>query len=359
MIGDVAPRAEYRTRNADPASLRHPSRSLRCAEGGWCQREESLRGLLNDLEPVADIDVIVVSGDIADDGSLDAYISVRDIVRDFALRRRTPVFYSTGNHDERRAFARALGSGHLRPEGGNHARAMLTSPAGERAAVSVVDGFRFITLDSLVPGMGYGLLGGAQLDWLREVLATPAPMGSVLVLHHPPIALDVEVQHALGLRNPGELADAIRGTDVRLILCGHFHLQLSGHLESVPVWVTPGVVGRVDLTAPPGTERAVRGPRPPWSRSAPTAGRCSTPSTRATRGRARRSTSSTGSSSVRSSTGSGRTPGPHPGTDSRGTRPHHTSPREHPPRRTKGKSPGNSVLFEGSDRANFVRNSKR
>ncbi|MDX2707802.1 metallophosphoesterase [Streptomyces sp. PA03-6a] len=226
---------------------------------GGVNARESLRGLLNDLEPVADIDVIVISGDIADDGSLDAYISVRDIVRDFALRRRAPVFYSTGNHDERRAFARALGSGHLRPEGGNHARAMLTSPAGERAAVSLVDGFRFITLDSLVPGMGYGLLGGAQLDWLREVLATPAPMGSVLVLHHPPIALDVEVQHALGLRNAAELADAIRGTDVRLILCGHFHLQLSGHLESVPVWVTPGVVGRVDLTAPPGTERAVRG----------------------------------------------------------------------------------------------------
>ncbi|MFB7293412.1 metallophosphoesterase family protein [Actinacidiphila glaucinigra] len=228
-------------------------------KAGGVNARESLRGLLNDLEPVADIDVIVISGDIADDGSLDAYLSVRDIVRDFALRRQAPVFYSTGNHDERRAFARALGSGHLRPDGRNHARAMLTSPAGERAAVSMVDGYRFITLDSLVPGMGYGLLGGAQLAWLREVLATPAPMGSVLVLHHPPIALDVEVQHALGLRNPGDLADAIRGTDVRLILCGHFHLQLSGHLESVPVCVTSGVVGRVDLTAPPGTERAVRG----------------------------------------------------------------------------------------------------
>ncbi|MGW3244434.1 metallophosphoesterase family protein [Streptomyces sp. NPDC001070] len=226
---------------------------------GGVNARESLRGLLNDLESVPDIDVIVISGDIADDGSLDAYISVRDIVRDFALRRRAPVFYSTGNHDERGAFARALGSGHLRPDGRNHARAVLSSPEGERAAVSVVDGYRFVTLDSLVPGMGYGLIGATQLGWLRDVLATPAPRGTVLVLHHPPIALDVEVQRALGLRNAGDLADAIRGTDVGLILCGHFHLQLSGYLETVPVWVTPGVVGRVDLTAPPGTERAVRG----------------------------------------------------------------------------------------------------
>lgn len=226
---------------------------------GGVNARESLRGLLNDLESVPDIDVIVVSGDIADDGSPDAYISVRDIVRDFALRRGASVFYSTGDHDERRAFARTLGSGHLRPDGRNQARAVFTSPAGERAAMSLVDGYRFITLDSLVPGMGYGLVSEAQLTWLRGVLATPTPRGTVLVLHHPPIALDVEVQQVLGLRNAGELADAIRGTDVGLILCGHFHLQLSGYLESVPVWVTPGVVGRVDLTAAPGTERAVRG----------------------------------------------------------------------------------------------------
>lgn len=43
------------------------------------------------------------------------------------------------------------------------------------------------------------------------------------------------------------------------MLTGHFHLQLCGLLESVPVWVTPGVVNRIDLTTAPGTERAVRG----------------------------------------------------------------------------------------------------
>ncbi|MEU1618874.1 hypothetical protein ABZ479_16460 [Streptomyces sp. NPDC005722] len=46
---------------------------------------------------------------------------------------------------------------------------------------------------------------------------------------------------------------------MRLVLCGHFHLQLFGHLGPVPVWVTPGVLSRIDLTGPQGTERAVRG----------------------------------------------------------------------------------------------------
>lgn len=44
-----------------------------------------------------------------------------------------------------------------------------------------------------------------------------------------------------------------------MLLTGHFHLQLFGLLVSVPVWVTPGVVNRIDLTTAPGTERAVRG----------------------------------------------------------------------------------------------------
>ncbi len=36
-------------------------------------------------------------------------------------------------------------------------------------------------------------------------------------------------------------------------------MQLTGHLCGVPVWVTPGVVTRIDLTAPRGLVRAVRG----------------------------------------------------------------------------------------------------
>jgi 3',5'-cyclic AMP phosphodiesterase CpdA len=220
---------------------------------------QALRGLLADLAHLRDLDVVVVSGDIADDASPEAYRRARELLSGFAGERGVPLLFSTGNHDERRAFAEALGSGHLAPGGADRAEAALASAELERAAVSAVGGHRLVTLDSLVPGKGYGLVSRTQLDWLRGVLATPAPHGTVLVFHHPPITLDVEVQRALGLRNADELADAIRGSDVRLILCGHFHLQLSGRLADATVWVTPGVVSRIDLTAPRHTERAVRG----------------------------------------------------------------------------------------------------
>ncbi|WP_405552267.1 metallophosphoesterase family protein [Streptomyces canus] len=117
-----------------------------------------------------------------------------------------------------------------------------------------------VTLDSLVPGKDYGRIGRAQLDWLGEVLAAPAAHGTLLAFHHPPVALEVEVQRALGLQDADELGAVIRGTDVQLILCGHFHLQILGRLEQATVWVTPGIVSRIDLTAQPDTERAVHGP---------------------------------------------------------------------------------------------------
>ena len=162
----------------------------------------ALRRLLAELGHLHDLDALVVTGDVADDGSREAYARARELLSDYAGRRGADVFYTTGNHDDRTAFADVLGSGHVQPE------AVYEGAAGERAGASTVDGWRLITLDTLVPSKGYGRLDGGQLDWLRELLVTPAPLGTVLAFHHPPVALDVDVQQALGLQNSAELAES-------------------------------------------------------------------------------------------------------------------------------------------------------
>jgi len=214
--------------------------------------------LLHDCRHLPGIDLVVLSGDVADDGSAEGYRDARALVGGFARERGVPALFCTGNHDDRAAFAESLGSGHLDPDGRDMGR-LLPGASGLRAAVSHTGGYRVVTLDSLVPGEVHGRVDRAQLVWLREVLAAPYGRGSVVVLHHPPIALPGTVQERVGLRDPDELAAALDGTDVRVVLCGHYHLQLSGRLGVVPVWVTAGVVTRIDLTAPAGLERAVRG----------------------------------------------------------------------------------------------------
>jgi Icc protein len=218
----------------------------------------ALKGLLYDVRRVPDLDLVVVSGDVADDGSEQGCRAVRDVVGEFAAARGIPQIYSTGNHDRRDGFTAALGSGHLGADG---------SPIGRSAdlddviaAVSDVNGLRVITLDSLVPAETYGVLGREQLDWLAGELATPAPAGSVVVLHHPPVSLDaVPFMRSVVLQRPEELGNALAGSDVQAVLCGHLHHQLTGRLGETPVWVTPGVITRIDLTAPPALARGVLG----------------------------------------------------------------------------------------------------
>jgi 3',5'-cyclic AMP phosphodiesterase CpdA len=219
----------------------------------------ALERILHDARFVPGIDLVVVSGDIADDGSTEGYAGVLERVGRFAAERGVPHVYCTGNHDDRETFAAVLGSGHVAPDGGDVGR--LAPDAGDlRVAVSEVSGLRVITLDSLVPGSVHGLVGDGQLAWLRSLLDQPAPAGSVIVVHHAPIALDsTGAMTSVNLHNARQLADVVSATDVRAVLCGHFHVQLSGSLDGVPVWVTPGVVTRIDLTTPPHLYRAVKG----------------------------------------------------------------------------------------------------
>jgi 3',5'-cyclic AMP phosphodiesterase CpdA len=216
----------------------------------------ALDRLLASLEHIEELDLVLVSGDIADDGSAEGSIMVRDRIARFASLRGIPHIYLPGNHDTRAGFRSAFGSGHLSESGQDLASSSFDGE--ECAAVSHHNGLRVVTLDSVVPGETYGWLGEDQVAWLRRVLDSPAPQGTIVALHHPPIPVaDSPFLSGVNLRDPGALAAAIEGSDVRGVLCGHFHLQAMGFLGTVPVWVCPGAESRVDVTAPRDTVRFV------------------------------------------------------------------------------------------------------
>jgi 3',5'-cyclic-AMP phosphodiesterase len=219
----------------------------------------SLERVLDDCRRLEDLDLVIVTGDVADDGSAEGCALVRDRVGTFAAERNIPHVYTTGNHDRRPGFTEALGTGHLGATG-NDLGTPLRGLTGERAAVSEVNGLRVITLDSLVPGYVHGVISTAQLEAVRDLLRHPAAAGTIVAFHHPPIHVPTaRWMRDAGLQNGDALRGVLEGTDVVAVLCGHFHLQLSGTLGGAPVWVTTGVVTRIDLTAPSHVMRAVKG----------------------------------------------------------------------------------------------------
>ncbi|KSU54222.1 phosphodiesterase [Microbacterium enclense] len=181
-------------------------------------------------------DAVVFTGDLTDLGEPEAYQALRAEVEPWAERLGAPVVWVAGNHDERPA---------LRAE-------LLDAEATEEPVTGVwnLDGLRLIALDSTVPGWHHGDLDAEQLAWLRAELAEPAPLGTILALHHPPLPTHIPFFDILELRDQPGLADTIRGSDVRAILAGHLHYSTSGTFAGVPVSVAAASCYTMDLARP-------------------------------------------------------------------------------------------------------------
>lgn len=202
---------------------------------GAPSRENLLVGLslLSDVGVMPD--VIVLSGDLADTGDAACYDELAERLERFA--RGAMLVYLPGNHDDRGTFSRRL----------------LDTVAPRGGALNQVHwhgGLRIIALDSTVPGMDHGELDAVTLAFLGAELTTPAPDGTLVALHHPPIPSPVEPISGTRLRNPDALGAALAGSDVRLIVCGHYHHVMLGAVGGVPVWVSPAVSDLTDVTHP-------------------------------------------------------------------------------------------------------------
>ncbi len=192
---------------------------------------------------------LVLTGDLADSGSPAAYRRLRAVVEPLARHLGAPVIYAMGNHDERTAFRRELLGAAPATD------SLSTIPCD---SVHWIAGLRIVVLDSTTPGYDSGHLTDAQLAWLRDELARPAPDGTVLVLHHPPVPSPMLVVELMTLRETDRLARAVAGSDVRIILCGHAHHASCGLLAGIPVWVSPATAFGADLLSPAGRARALR-----------------------------------------------------------------------------------------------------
>ncbi len=168
---------------------------------------------------------LVFTGDLADRAEPAAYARLRELVEPVAEELGAQVVWVMGNHDERAPYARGL----FGPD---------ADPDAPQDRVHDVDGLRVVALDTSVPGYHHGALSPAQLVWLAEELAVPAPHGTVLAMHHPPIPLPMlRAAEVIELADQHLLAEVVAGSDVRAILGGHYHYSSHSTLAGIPVSV--------------------------------------------------------------------------------------------------------------------------
>lgn len=163
-------------------------------------------------------DVILLTGDLAQDESAKAYQLLQAKFSDFAI----PIYAIPGNHDNPDLIQSILAHSPFQPE-----------------RSFALGGWQFILLDSSVEGEVHGHLSSGTLTTLEQVLcSTQYP--TLIALHHPAYPVQSDWLDQIGLQNRDELWSLLdRYPQVKTVLCGHIHQDMPFSRQGIQYLSTP------------------------------------------------------------------------------------------------------------------------
>jgi len=170
------------------------------------------------LEEQPLIDLVIASGDLSQDGSVESYQAFREASERIAAPKR----WLPGNHDELPQMALAAQqSDYLEP-------------------VIDVGNWRVTLLDSAVPGSVPGYLEDKQLQLLAQALSEAPERHHLVCLHHHPVPIGCAWMDPIGLKNPDALFSVLdRFPQVRAVLWGHVHQEFDQLRDGVRLMASP------------------------------------------------------------------------------------------------------------------------
>ncbi|UWQ89861.1 metallophosphoesterase [Rhodobacteraceae bacterium M382] len=166
---------------------------------------------------LADGDLCLISGDMVELAQPDEYQALRTLLAELPM----PVCPMVGNHDDRSMLRAAF------------ALPGQVMDAFVQYAVEVGD-VVLICLDTLIPGEAAGFLCDARLAWLEAQLHRAAGRPVVVAMHHPPLALGLDMLDPDNLTNGTQLLDLLeKFPNVVQFLAGHVHRPISGVVRGI------------------------------------------------------------------------------------------------------------------------------
>lgn len=187
-------------------------------------------------------DLVLVTGDIAQDGSVEAYRYLKQALAVF----RCPVFWFAGNHDDWPAILEVLGGG-----------------APELAKTFSSEHWQLVFLDSAVPGKVHGFLATKELDLLEQTLSAAPEKYALVCFHHHPLDTACRWLNPIGLHNRDALFAILdRHPQARGVLWGHVHQEMDQQRGHLRLMATPSTCVQFQ----PGSDEFSVGPESPGYR---------------------------------------------------------------------------------------------
>lgn len=164
-------------------------------------------------------DLVVASGDLAHDGSPQAYQHLHSCFSRFSA----PVYCLPGNHDEASALRANSACGRL-----------------YNSSSICIGGWLLVFLNSAVPGSEGGHLSETELNELETALSTHPDLPALVWLHHQPVKIGSRWLDTMAVDNPKAFFDIIdRHPQVRAVIWGHVHQTFEQQRKGVQLLATP------------------------------------------------------------------------------------------------------------------------
>jgi Icc protein len=173
-------------------------------------------GLVREQQP--QIDLVLATGDLSQDGSLASYQQFRNLTGQIDA----PARWIPGNHDEPQVMAHAA------------VHSDLLEPVVD------IGHWRVTLLDSAVPGSVPGYLQDQQLQLLAQALSEAPHRHHLVCFHHHPVSIGCAWMEPIGLRNPEALFAVLdRFPQVKAVLWGHVHQEIDRERNGVRLLASP------------------------------------------------------------------------------------------------------------------------
>ncbi|PIA73499.1 Icc protein [Pseudomonas sp. NFACC19-2] len=170
------------------------------------------------LQEQPQIDLILATGDLSQDGSEASYQRFRQLTSAI----NAPIRWLAGNHDE------------IPP--------MQAACQGSELLEPVIDlgAWRIVMLDSSIPGAVPGFLADSQLELLDRALSEAPQRHHLICLHHHPVSIGCKWMEPIGLRNPDALFAVLdRYPQARTVLWGHIHQEFDQQRGNLRLLASP------------------------------------------------------------------------------------------------------------------------
>ncbi len=193
----------------------------------------------------ADAAFCLLTGDLTDRGTKDAYLWLRERLRNFPIATHLLI----GNHDDRDTFRNVFSN----------------APADENGFVQSVvhtDAGIFLCLDTFKGKTSAGQYCVARQGWLRDRLIEFADRPVWIAMHHPPMDIGIAYMDRIKLDEAEEFKDLLLGHgNIRHIFFGHVHRAVQVTWHGITCSALPGINHQVPLVrASVGTNYSVEPP---------------------------------------------------------------------------------------------------